>query len=140
MNETNYSIADSIFKVGDKVFDHNYGWGIVTEINIDSEHPIIVLFNEFRDIYTFDGRFCGTLKPTLSFTEYKIEGFSQESPRLLPNKGDIVWVRDSDDSQWLITHFMFKKDNMYFVSDNCSDNFQIRFKQLTTENPYKNEQ
>lgn len=70
-----------MFKVGDKVFSHQFGWGKVEEFI--EENPIVV----FKDV-TASFESCGRmfkrdLQPSLSFTEYDLVngGFSQERPR-----------------------------------------------------------
>ena len=70
-----------MFKLGDKVFDAQYGWGIVVKTDVNGDFPIGVGFIESVESYTLDGRYhfddnC----PVLSFTEYNFVngGFSQE--------------------------------------------------------------
>ena len=74
-----------MFKVGDKVFSCQFGWGIIDVIGTEEEHPISVDFIErVPHTYTKCGRFFNTdLQPTLSFTEYDLVngGFSQERPK-----------------------------------------------------------
>lgn len=74
-----------MFKVGDKVFSCQFGWGIIDEIDTELEYPISVDFIERgSQVFTKCGRyFDADLQPTLSFTEYYIVngGFSQEHPR-----------------------------------------------------------
>jgi hypothetical protein len=135
---------DTIFKVGDKVFDVRYGWGVVSSVNIRTKDwPVEVVFDgeeELLDEYTFDGRAFINYPPTLSFTEYTLEGFSQERPEELPKKGDIVWGRDKDYQNWHIYHFSHKtEDGLYHLSSDNSRNAYI-LKQITTINPYANEQ
>lgn len=72
-----------IFKVGDRVFDINYGWGVVRDVYKDGE--IRVDFKEYEKdiirIYNADGRiYTGVKQPVLSFTEYTLKGFSQKRP------------------------------------------------------------
>lgn len=59
-----------IFKKGDRVFVANYGWGKI--------------INERDTTYTisFDNKNVGTRIPRnlVSFTEYTLQGFSQEKP------------------------------------------------------------
>lgn len=69
-----------IYQVGDNVFDAQFGWGIV--FNIDStEYPVIVNFKSGSvKSYTEKGFYSITdLEPALSFTEYDFVngGFSQ---------------------------------------------------------------
>ena len=73
-----------IFKVGDKVFDIRFGWGIVKK-TLDTScynYPIIVFFDNIGNIITYasDGSFGAGMPKMLSFTEYTLQGFSQERP------------------------------------------------------------
>lgn len=72
-----------IFKVGDKVYDISFGWGEINYIYGDGK--IIVNFKNLKKsisiIYEADGKIGGGIKqPVLSFTEYTLQGFSQEKP------------------------------------------------------------
>ena len=84
-----------IFKVEDKVFDFKYGWGFVH----DARCPIIVRFSEYTVSYAKKD-----LK-TLSFTEYTLQGFSQERPIELPEVGEDVLVYDGYNSEWILRQF-----------------------------------
>ena len=126
---------ETIFKVGDKVFDYTYGWGIVDDIN----H--ITVRVKFDSISGNQVLFWGILLKTLSFTEYTLEGFSQERPEILPERGQIVWVRDYENEEWIIRYFVFKKENGFYVTS--TGPYKERqngsyYKYLTTENPYEN--
>ena len=85
-----------LFKEGDRVFDFKYGWGFVH----DARCPIIVRFSEYTVSYAKKD-----LK-TLSFTEYTLQGFSQERPIVLPGVGELCLVRDDDDNAWLVREFV----------------------------------
>ena len=69
------------FEKGDRVFDIRFGWGtVITEnIVIDSFNPMVVQFDdeELRNYYTLRGK---DITKLLSFTEYELQGFSQEKP------------------------------------------------------------
>ena len=73
------------FKIGDRVFDIRYGWGKVTICADTILYPIGVQFDEDDSqeviLYTEDGKghLCDK-QPLLSFTEYTLQGFSQERP------------------------------------------------------------
>ncbi len=133
---------ETIFKVGDKVFDYQFGWGEVVEIS-ETDHPIRVIYDSIGlgYFYSKDGKFrhkC--IFPTLSFTEYTLNGFSQERPEQLPEKGDVVWVRDSGFDPWELCYFVEKQDNCFLVSfddpfDDEGDTLCYKF--FTTVNPYK---
>ena len=74
-----------MFKVGDKVFSCQFGWGEIKEIHETSDYPLDVSFGKglFHG-YTKCGRYFDVdLQPTLSFTEYDLVngGFSQERPK-----------------------------------------------------------
>ena len=132
----------SVFEELDNVFDYNFGWGTVADVYKGySEFPLRVEYPGFSVNYTFDGKRYEKGKPTLSFTEYTLEEFSQERPEELPEKGQIVWVKDSDDDDiWLITHFVRKDGDGYCCTDAVglnSDIYQLHWKQMTTKNPYK---
>ena len=85
-----------IFKEGDRVFDLVYGWGKV----INSTCPITVKFSE----YTVDYYKKDLVK--LSFTEYTLQGFSQERPIKLPEVGELCLVRDENHEYWIAKRFI----------------------------------
>ena len=90
-----------MFKVGDKVFSYQFGWGEISKVDKYTEHPLCVNFTEgLYHTFTKCGRlFKEDLNPTLSFTEYNLVdgGFSQERP-----KKEMVGklVRILDDNEW----------------------------------------
>ena len=74
---------ETIFKIGDRVFDIRFGWGEVKEIQEEGIHVVRVDFDNCSSSYTKDGKGYHTdLSPLLSFTEYDLVngGFSQERP------------------------------------------------------------
>ncbi len=90
----------TIFEIGDRVFDIQHGWGKVKEIALAQIYSVIVDFDKVRESYTEDG--CATknsLIPTLSFTEYSLQGFSQERPLSI---GDRVFVKDNEDDYYIV--------------------------------------
>jgi hypothetical protein len=130
---------ETIFKEGDKVFDILFGWGEVTCIvEFNTNHPVVCRFGEDTINYTKLGCYFKGWSRTLSFTEYKLEGFSQERPEVLPEFGDVVWVRGEFPSQWVIGHFWKKQGNEYYVSDTPDGLEYVAVGiEITTENPYK---
>jgi histidinol-phosphate/aromatic aminotransferase/cobyric acid decarboxylase-like protein len=129
----------TIFKVGDKVFDYQFGWGEVVAIS-GTDHPIRVIYDSIESgyFYSKDGEFRDKcINPTLSFTEYTLKGFSQERPEL-PEKGDVVWVRNFEIDPWEVAHFIEKQDHFYLVNPNNPYNESgVCYRFLTTVNPYK---
>jgi hypothetical protein len=73
-----------MFKVGDKVYNYQYGWGIVKE---ELTRYIMVVFDNCKSVsipFYKDGKETPrSERPTLSFTEYTLQGFSQEIHRPL---------------------------------------------------------
>ncbi len=131
----------SVFSVSDKVFDYLFGWGEVVDVYKGySEYPVNVFYSSVNTNYTLDGRFVSNRNPTLSFTEYTLEGFSQERPEELPEKGQIVWVRDDEDDSWLVTQFVKKDNDMYLCTNEnpfLESDYSAEWNQMTTKNPYK---
>lgn len=136
---------DTVFKKGDRVFDYRYGWGKIVHMDF-TEFAIGVQFDvrgtqSGLSTYTKDGRWNRISSPTLSFTEYTLEGFSQERPEELPNKGDVVWVKDFHDEEWQISFFVRKEGGFYVCTRyNPESEYYLQvWDQLTTKKPYTNE-
>ena len=74
-----------MFKVGDKVFSCQFGWGKISKIDDCTGYPLYVSLPQgIHYNFTKCGRFFKEdLQPTLSFTEYDLVngGFSQERPK-----------------------------------------------------------
>ena len=86
------------FKVGDRIFHIKYGWGVVIE-EINCHGNLKIAFDkEVPQWDWFDKSF-------ISFTEYTLQGFSQERPIVLPNVGELCLVRDYNDDTWLAREF-----------------------------------
>ncbi len=84
-----------IFKVGDRVYHYTYGWGEVT--SHEEDKIITVKFSD--DTITFiDGKL-------LSFTEYTLQGFTQERPIVLPEVGGLCLMKDYDSQTWKCVEF-----------------------------------
>lgn len=95
-----------IFKEGDRVFHVEYGWGVV-RFEESINFPILVEFSEDEVMsFTLDGKETTESKqPLLSFTEYTLQGFSQERPIELPEVGEDVLVYDGYNSEWILRQF-----------------------------------
>lgn len=124
--------SKDIFKDDDRVYLNFLGWGTIIDV---TDYDISVKFD------TGDVRHIGgDVRKLLSFTEYTIEGLSQERPEELPKKGDIVWTRGEFPSQWEIGHFFEKKGNEYRTY--LSPSFQgwnNKGIEIRTTNPYEDE-
>lgn len=85
-----------IFKVGDRVYHYSYGWGEIIEL-LGIEEDLKIRFKE--QTYAFIGY------DYISFTEYTLQGFSQERPIELPEVGELCLVRNEDDEEWILGKF-----------------------------------
>jgi hypothetical protein len=132
-------MSNQIFKEQDRVYHFLYGWGeVIKLLSNNNQSWVRVQFD--KQAKGFEDNFRDGF--LLSFTEYTLEGFSQDRPEELPTKGQIVWVRDDKDDRYDINHFIYKIENAkypYVCSpDNDEENIK-QFKFLTTINPYTNE-
>jgi len=69
------------FKIGDKVFDYRHGWMVVEALSEQEDHKVEVITEKrCKDRHkTYFYYYEETLK-TLSFTEYTLDGYSNERP------------------------------------------------------------
>jgi len=86
-------VTDSIFKEGDKVYNHIFGWATVKGV----AGNYCVLLDEKNATYGIDSGH-------LSFTEYTQTGFSQERPIELPEIGEVCLFSDFEVT-WCISEF-----------------------------------
>ena len=94
-------MGNTVFKVGDRVFHINYGWGEITDIVRSTMFPLYVKFDLGTLTFTMTGKESAKSKrEMLSFTEYTLQGFSQERPIALPEVGELCLVRDYNDERW----------------------------------------
>ena len=127
--------TDNIFKEGDKVYHFLYGWGkVVKLLNNNNQFWVRVQFDKQK--IGFEDNFRDGF--LLSFTEYTLEGFSQERIEELLNEGDIVWVRNEHPGNWAIGHFYKKLDDYYYVSNYVGEkDWSKRGLEITNKNPYE---
>ena len=73
-------MSKETFKIGDRVYSILSGWGTVDKFKYPGDFPMTVTFDTGNNgQYTTDGRFYFNSPPILSFTEYTLSGFSQET-------------------------------------------------------------
>lgn len=118
------------FKEGDRVYHIEYGWGEVgytPSINF----PLVVAFSEDEVMsFTLDGRETTESKQSLlSFTEYTLQGFSQERPIELPEVGELCLVRHEDDNAWLVREFVEYRYGL-FICRAVHSQFEMEWKQM----------
>lgn len=126
--------AKTIFREKDKVYVASVGWGTVIDAGCSTPSGWVSIESNGK-IFCVETYF-------VSFTKYTLEGFSQERPEELPDVGQIVWVRDSEYDNWMITYFRryaIDRELKYGTNPRNSgwshDTYFYRY--LTTENPYK---
>jgi hypothetical protein len=118
-------MSKEIFKVGDKVYHLQYGWGEVESDTIDyginqQTYCVHVRFLNNNLSFTFDGKeFEEDEHSILSFTEYTLQGFSQERPIELPEVGELCLVRDYDIFIWKVREFAFEHNGTFYVKEPC---------------------
>jgi hypothetical protein len=114
----------TVFKKGDKVFHIEYGWGEVIEIRDVYSFPVVVNFGNEHIRFSNKGKeLPESLQPLLSFTEYTLQGFSQERPIEFPEVGEEVMASDNS-GEWYICEFVKyikKQDYPYLVKINTKD-------------------
>ena len=124
-----------IFKVGDRVYHISYGWGVVKSVD-HGGFPILVSFvvegyDDYIISFSNDGFETSEDKtPLLSFTEYTLQGFSQERPIELPEVGELCLVRNEDNEEWILGKFdscVYDGEYLYRVK---YFNFILRQKQM----------
>jgi hypothetical protein len=99
-----------IFKEGDKVFSLVHGWGVVLKTDLETLiYNVTCSFFDRMCDYTIDGKsHPRDLHPTLSHTEYKLDGFSQYVSIDLPEAGETILVCDHLDypiASWYLRVF-----------------------------------
>ena len=132
---------ETIFKVGDRVFDYAYGWGKVT--GIEGCKALKVTFEHIDDfgknirlLYNEQGKEILSKNITLSFTEYTLQGFSQER---LVNYEEYIgkWGKFTDVSNnndfvvGRLNSFKVSNDETYFATE--SGDAYNTFEPLTEE-------
>ncbi len=122
------------FKVGDKVFHICYGWGEVIKVDSDKRFGLTIMFNckdvESEEYFSLDGKeFEFDLRSILSFTEYTLQGFSQERPVELPKVGELCLVRDYNYEDWNLRMFL-NYEKGFFYTQGTDKVFSRGWKQL----------
>lgn len=126
---------ESLFRVGDRVYDWLHGWMTINEVN---SHGSIILVddNDFQE-HTFNGNNI----ERLSFTEYNFitGGWSQERPKPLSKVGDIGYFWNSDDD--LNNNYIFygkieEIDSTYSKKYHILGDGNKWFKYFSTEKPF----
>lgn len=121
---------ETIFKKEDRVFDYHHGWGEV--IAFDNHDRLIVKFKEGNVFYDKNGRRGNSYFSTLSFTEYTLQGFSQERPidcKDYIGKWGAFW--DDDYDEYRLIRRLNRFSDGYFKAN--GEGWYNNFKPLTDE-------
>lgn len=126
----------TIFKKGDKVYHHMYGWGIFSSyINNSNNSYCYVIFNRYKKEIG-DSYVCSEMQVfDLSFTEYTLNNFSQER-QIDYNEWVGKWCMfwDHVDESYIIRKFSTFLGVNRFV---CSYNSSWKYCKLLTEEQVK---
>jgi len=110
---------EPIFKVGDKVFSIEYGWGKVDSMRIsDDDNGIGVVLDNGIVVHWDNGVISSSqfdhANNLYSFTEYTLQGFSQERPEPEIKKDTLVYVRDQAIDEWKMMHYSHKRNGEHY--------------------------
>lgn len=125
---------EKYFEIGQKVWDVRFGEGVVISVEYSPDYPIEVKFESGYQRYTNDGIWRrGDSYPSLF----------QTAPIITPNvpivefeKGELVWVRHTDD--WYVRFFSHSengKNYCFYVQKNEGDVFCWSETRKFTDNP-----
>lgn len=118
-----------IFKAKDRVFDIVWGWGIVTRTYHNLSVEVKFDSNTYQT-FLRDGRYTIDSKPTLSFTEYTLQGFSQKRPIELPKVGELCLVREDESRAWRVREFAGYEGGFYCTIPNHDKTTKVFWNQL----------
>jgi hypothetical protein len=82
------------FQEGDRVFDIRYGWGTV--VIFDGDYDVAINFDNETHTRYFDGRGIDTI----SFTEYTLDGYTHERPKVTWGSIYVEWSYDDSDLKY----------------------------------------
>lgn len=118
--------------IGRTVYDSvNYGKGMIVDFNDTVGYPIRVAFKDHQESYTIDGKLGeDDILPTLSFTPYTLEGYTNIAPISLPEIGEEILVSNNNE-EWFVKkchHVM--KDNRIATPKGEVWEYYKRFKEI----------
>jgi hypothetical protein len=102
---------ETVFKVGDRVYCALFGWGKIYKIYHYGNFPVKVVSENDGSLlgFSLNGCFFNDSSPILSFTEYTLQGFTQERPINLPEVGELCLVSDGENRTWILKEFICYK-------------------------------
>lgn len=108
------------FKVGQRVWSPQFGWGKASEIRMGEVYPVEVEFGGCNDTCTADGKACELeLRASLFHNEVPADQWPDPDPPLPYLAVDTpVWVRIGTGVDWSCRHFATWEDGKMFVFAN----------------------
>jgi hypothetical protein len=103
------------FKIDDRVFHYSNGWGTITKIIFEDGYKLIQVDFDNRVVNSFTYNHI----KLLSFTEYTLQGFTQERQVELPEVGELCLVRDYEIFIWKVREFAFEHNGTFYVKEPC---------------------
>ena len=100
-------MEETYFYVGQTVYSVDFGKGKVISNNHSESYPIRVLFEKRSESYTFDGRLIED--ENISLFQQPIN-LPTNKPIIRIKKGDLVWVKDYEETQWDCRYFSHFSD------------------------------
>lgn len=120
--------------IGRTVYDSiRYGEGTIVKFDEeDPNYPVEVEFKSNRtSFYMEDGKLDEKdLLPTLSFTPYTLEGYTNIAPRTLPDKGESILVSNNNEDWFVKTYHNVMKDGRVITTDKAHWEYYKRFKEI----------
>lgn len=121
--------------IGRTVYDSVHcGEGKIIDFNpkLRPDFPVRVKFNTGEeDIYTVEGKIDSIfLLPTLSFTPYTLEGYTNTPPRSLPEVGEEILVSDNKVGWYINVFHKYASNNKIIDSNGMPWSYYKRFKEI----------
>ena len=102
-----------------------------TLISIDTVGSVFVSSDSFVEFFIDRDLWFDYSCELLSFTEYTLQGVSQERPIVLPEKGELCLIRDNESQDWQVRKFLYYKETCnIFVCLNIFEDTEMKWKQM----------
>ena len=117
-------------KVGDRVWDIQYDWGVITDIDksVGISFPISIYFyNKEKKTFDIEGRIKPKVNPTLFWNEFETPSEAFIKPLLKLEVDTLVWVWN-DDKKYKVLRFFSHFDNgdIYTFIDGRDSNYNLK--------------
>ena len=104
-----------MFKKKDNVWDFMHGWGVVTDIDVTSDTPVIAKFGKIIVRYSVDGkREADNINPTLFKKKIDYQIYSELSDLALFLSRNLR-IKKFEQAWHNLTIYFEKADNRYYI-------------------------